>query len=251
MPFLPGAIGLFEYLHSVPEEAACEFIDRILVKMSQHYAVHKDKDSSKDLLRRYLKSKVIDNIEAVFSFIKHYLDGQSFKINGESYSLSEWDFLKEPSLEGQFSDLCQTNIHGDLTVENIVVCGPKAKEWYLIDPNPNAVFKVDAMDWAKMFQSLNLGYEFIGRGVSLSLNNNELSFFIPKTSRYEILFDHLKNSLKDKFGDSALKEIYLHEIIHYLRLLPYKMKQDPESGLLFFACTCILIRNYKEAYGSA
>jgi hypothetical protein len=52
-----------------------------------------------------------------------------------------------------------------------------------------------------------------------------------------------------RFSGDALREVYFHELVNYLRLTPYKMRQSAERGLAFFACTSLLLREYRQNYG--
>ena len=44
-----------------------------------------------------------------------------------------------------------------------------------------------------------------------------------------------------------MREIAFHELVNYLRLLPYKIRNEPAQGLTFFVCTSLLLRRYCEA----
>ena len=43
-----------------------------------------------------------------------------------------------------------------------------------------------------------------------------------------------------------MREVAFHEIVNYLRLLPYRLRYAPGQGLTFFACTSLLLRRYHE-----
>jgi hypothetical protein len=45
-----------------------------------------------------------------------------------------------------------------------------------------------------------------------------------------------------------LREVYFHELVNYLRLTPYKIRQSAQRGLAFFACTSLLLREYQQNY---
>ena len=52
-----------------------------------------------------------------------------------------------------------------------------------------------------------------------------------------------------RFGDDdALREVYFHELVNYLRLTLYKIRQSPTRGLAFFGCTSLLLRRYTERF---
>mgnify|MGYP000881520953 CR=1 FL=1 len=249
MAYEAGAVDMWEYLHTLDEAKSKEILDSVFTKISAHHSKYLNGPQRPDLLEQYFKIKVFPHVGMIRDFVSQYFDLESFQVNGTSYSFNEWDFLLNPNIFSKFTRLTQTNIHGDLTIENIIAFSKQNNFWYFIDPNPDSVFKVDAMDWGKLFQSLNLGYEFLNRGVDARIDRYGISFFSPKTGRFDVLFNYFKSRLTEQHGEQAVKEAYLHEIIHYLRLIPYKLKKDPESGLVFFGCTCLLIRKYRELYG--
>jgi aminoglycoside phosphotransferase (APT) family kinase protein len=145
-----------------------------------------------------------------------------------------------------FKYTSQTDIHGDLTIDNLII--KNDRQWMMIDPNPTSVFKVGLMDWGKLLQSLHKAYETLARGANIECGPNYINLAFQRSDRYEQLYGVVMEELRLLYGKQGIKEALLHEIIHYLRLIPYKLKVEDQSGLLFFAVTCILIREFKEQY---
>ena len=44
-----------------------------------------------------------------------------------------------------------------------------------------------------------------------------------------------------------MREVAFHELVHYLRLIPYKIRTDPQKGVTFFACAALLLRQYRAS----
>jgi hypothetical protein len=107
------------------------------------------------------------------------------------------------------------------------------------------------MDIGKLLQSLHLGYEFMVRGAEIKFNESSITFINNRSDRYQDLYETTINQIKYMYGEEGLKEALYHEIIHYLRLLPYKLKRGGNQGLIFFCATCILIRNFTDTYGDS
>ncbi|MBK24136.1 MAG: hypothetical protein CME70_09065 [Halobacteriovorax sp.] len=104
-----------------------------------------------------------------------------------------------------------SEIHGDLTLENILI---DSKKPLFIDPNgENAVSTIE-VELAKLFQSLNSSYE------DLSLDKLKVSDIMALKDHE--LFIILKNYILKNYGDGGLLRTYFHELIHLARLLPYK-----------------------------
>jgi hypothetical protein len=172
---------------------------------------------------------------------------RDYSINGEPYSLDEWSCLLDSQwLRAQVSRRRTAVIHGDLTIENIIVSPDEAVGWYLIDPNPVNIFDTPLIDWAKLMQSLNLGYETMNRGNVSTINGSALSIGFTRSNAYAQLYERLCERLRSRLGDDGMREISFHEIVNYLRLIPYKIRSAPQKGLAFFACASVLLRRYRE-----
>jgi hypothetical protein len=123
-----------------------------------------------------------------------------------------------------------------------------AQSWFLIDPNPVNGFQSPFIDFAKLMQSLHLGYEAVHRDPRASFADARLSVSLHRSSQYDVLFAHVTQDLRARFGEAGLQQILLHEMINYLRLIPYQLRRSRMAGLAFFACLCILIQNYEDRY---
>ena len=172
-------------------------------------------------------------------------------LNGLPFDLSVLEiFNNRDWFISQFKDRRQSCIHGDLTIENIMLVNLSSSDhdWFLIDPNPDNIFQSPLIDFSKLMQSLHLGYESLHRMPRVSLVGNRLSVDLHRSSHYEQIYIYLTDTLKSKFGKDVVKQIYLHELINYLRLIPYQLKYSRESGLVFFSCLCLLLRDFERMY---
>jgi hypothetical protein len=187
------------------------------------------------------------NAKLVLDFAKTIFPNGEYTINSQKYDFSQWDYLQDSEwLMRQIHDRSTTVVHGDLTIENIIVAPQWAPAWYIIDPNPENVFNNHLIDWAKLMQSVHLGYEGLNRSFGCVVNGHAIQLALTKSQGYTELHSQVEDLIVSRFGKDALREVYFHELIHYLRLTPYKIRQDPRKGLCFFACTSILLGRYLE-----
>jgi hypothetical protein len=248
MPYFIGSIDMHEWIHAVPIESSKKVLNNLLQVISGHHNLNSSGEPKKNLLDDYLNSKVIENISVTKNIVSQLIDPLDFKINDEAYSISEWEFLENIDLlKSIIRNTTQTDIHGDLTIDNLII--DRCQNWMLIDPNPSTVFKSALMDWGKLLQSLHTGYEFLDRDSKVEFDQKSIRYPSYRSDRYQELFVYLISELDYRYGHNGIREAFLHEIIHYLRLLPYKFKFNDEKGLLFFAVTCKLIREFKDRYG--
>ena len=58
------------------------------------------------------------------------------------------------------------------------------------------------------------------------------------------------SSMREHFAKERVKSIYYHEIIHWLRLMPYKIEKNGKRVLLFYAGMLMVmndvINNFEE-----
>lgn len=248
MPYIIGSIDMYEWIHAVPIEHSKYALNNLIQIISEFHSKNSKGEPEASHLNNYLNRKVIENIDFIRDLISQLIDPLNFRINGETYSMKEWDFLENIDLlKSIIGSTTQTEIHGDLTIDNLIIDG--AQNWMLIDPNPSTIFKSALMDWGKLLQSLHAGYEFLDRDTKVVFEQNSIKYPSYRSDRYQALFNNLLSELRHRYGESGIKEAFLHEIIHFLRLLPYKFKVNDEKGLLFFAVTCTIIREFKESYG--
>jgi hypothetical protein len=247
MPYTLTARDFYDVIHTSPIERSRDVLQSIVDEMTAFHARHHVGAASAAVVDHYLERKVRANTRDVLAYARGMVE-QEYTINGDDYRLSEWNCLLDMKwLREQVRSRDMAVIHGDLTIENIIVSPRHAMQWYLIDPNPANIFDTPLIDWAKLMQSLNLGYEAINRGSAVTRHGHDLRLALARSNAYAQLHDHLCTVLGVQLGPSAMREVAFHELVNYLRLLPYRIKNSPIQGLTFFACTSLLLRRYREA----
>lgn len=79
------------------------------------------------------------------------------------------------------------------------------------------------------------------------MSGGDLRLALARSNAYAQLHDHLGTLLCAQVGPDGMREIAFHELVNYLRLLPYRIRNAPTQGLTFFACTSLLLGRYREA----
>lgn len=245
MPYLLASRDFYDVIHSAPAAGSAQILHDIVDHVHGMHERHAAGDASQSVIDAYLDAKVRANVNFIMSFVADRLPEDGYFINGEAYSLSDWQVLSDLSwLRRQVRSRQIGLVHGDLTIENIIINGDSPQGWYIIDPNPNNSFDTPLIDWAKLMQSLNLGYESMNRGGYATLRGNRLDLTFAKSHAYTELHRTLQQMLTQRLGQDAVREIAFHELVNYLRLVPYKIRQNSDKGLTFFACTSIILRRY-------
>lgn len=249
MAFVPSAVGFYNFIHTNPIDASWSVLEQILKSLkdslystTQHLVGPEDVDSYLDIKLRGNLQK----IEALFPDLWSYDD---ITVNGTVYrnlasfkgNIDRW--------KGYFEGKVKTSIHGDLTVENIICNSASPSHWYLIDPNPTNIYDHQFLDFAKLFQSFHLGYESLRHNEHCRVYGNVIEFLATRSHQYEIIFDALREKFEKDFGQNAQREILLHEVIHYARLVPYQYELNPLTAPIFYGCLVQLVNEFGETYG--
>lgn len=155
--------------------------------------------------------------------------------------------LDKKHLSNVFKNDTYSDIHGDLTVENIICISSQDEinadeyegkflptNYYFIDPNTGNMHDSPFLDYAKLLQSLHGNYEFLMMVKNVSVNKNIVNYMLTKSEAYGIVYHEYKKYLKNNFSNESVLSIYYHEIIHWLRLMPYKIRKDEKLAVVFY-----------------
>lgn len=242
MPYSPQAVTMFDFAHSCKKEKSWEVLKNVLGTLDEKlYVKECDSGSKEELAREYINKKITKNYEEVISNknLSNIVKYKTVVINDREYkNLPEYrEIFEEDALLSVFKNDSITDIHGDLTIENIVCVKENetndAEAFYLIDPNTGNIFNSKFIDYAKILQSLHGGYEFLMAVSDVSVEGNHIDFKYFKSEAYEYLYGRYCEYLKENFSEDEVKSIYFHEVVNWLRLMPYKIKKG--SGELFYA----------------
>jgi hypothetical protein len=246
MPYISSARDFHEMAHvmsvSDGQRLLCEVVDRV----ADWHDTNAGPECAPDVLHMYIDRKICLNARIMLEFARQRLPERHL-INGAEYRLSGWECMFDHDwISEQIPTRRTSAIHGDLTIENIIVCPDNVAGWYLIDPNPGNIFDTPLIDWAKLMQSLNLGYETLNRGPMARMGDGAVDVMLHRSRTYAELHAALQQQLTHRLGQTVMREISFHEIVNYLRLIPYKIRQNPAKAMTFFAAVSILLRRYNE-----
>lgn len=256
MPYNPNAMTMFELAQSGDNEKAWEILKKVIETLEEKLYVsgesepdnkNDSKDDSKDAednLNRYIKEKIVHNLDTVLSDKKlaELEKYDTIVINGSDYrNLGYYkDRFEEEKLRKVFAADKISDIHGDLTIENIVCT---KDDFYLIDPNTGNIFNSRFIDYAKILQSLHGNYEYLMAVSDVCVEENRIDFKCVGSKAYEYMLGQYKKFLLDHFSEEEINSIYYHEIANWLRLMPYKLEKG--RGEIFYAGLLMIMNDLK------
>jgi hypothetical protein len=246
MPLVIRANDFYDLIHTADLQTSRRILAEVLRRLALFHQQNAGGDATPQLIRDYLEQKAVKNARQILSFARSAFPYRDYEINGLACSMDEWEKLTDIDwLMAQVSSRNVSVIHGDLTIENIIAAPDFEANFYLIDPNPENIFDSPLIDYAKLMQSLHLGYESLNRGRCATIDGKRIHLAFTRSHQYSELHDYFERFVIGKWGADVLREIYFHEIVNYLRLTPYKIRQNPEhAGITFFAGTSYLLRRY-------
>lgn len=237
MTYDPQAVGMFRYLHSNPVEKSAAVLHGVLDTLEEKLYRPTATAADPDAIEKYIAAKVDGNLQKLREArgLHELLEYPTVWINGREYrNLNQLAGLFDHDrLRGLFARDPVSTIHGDLTIENII-CRTDDKGWYLIDPNTGNLHESPFLDYGKLLQSLHGGYEFMMMTPRVSVQGNHIDFALTRSAAYDALFADLMADLGRRYPDQ-LDSILMHEVIHWLRLMPYKLSRDRKRAAMFYA----------------
>lgn len=237
MTYDPQAVGMFRYLHSNPVEKSAAVLHEVLDTLEEklYHPTATAADAAK--IEQYIAKKVDGNLQKLREArtLHDLMEYPTVWINGREYkNLSQLDWLfAHERLQALFAEDPVATIHGDLTIENII-CRTDDKGWYLIDPNTGNLHESPFLDYGKLLQSLHGGYEFMMMTPRVTVQQNHIDFALTRSAAYDALFADLMADLGRRYP-RQLDSILMHEVIHWLRLMPYKLSKDRKRAAMFYA----------------
>ena len=242
MTYSGSAVGLFRYIHSNPPGKSAAILRSVLRALDEQLYRPTARPADPEKIEEYLNKKMDANLEKIRDarILKELWNYDRIWINGRSYrNLKELGRLFDHNaLRTLFAADPVADIHGDLTVENIIcrtdVENPD-KAWYIIDPNTGNLHDSPYLDYGKLLQSLHGGYEFMMMTPRCTVQENHIDFQLTRSAAYDTLFEAVCDDLRARCGAAGLHSILAHELIHWLRLMPYKLNKDKKRAPMFYA----------------
>ncbi|MDL2254174.1 flippase-like domain-containing protein [Ruminococcaceae bacterium OttesenSCG-928-I18] len=255
MPYISNGIAFFDYIHTMPVEQSWNIIHSMLGCLTNTLYRHDHCEPSEESVQKYIDEKVLENIDRILEHrkIKALCRYDTVVINNVEYHNLPYylPLLRREVLQQVFAEDIYTDIHGDLTIENIICVRNKTGEdgFYLIDPNTSNYHDSPNLDYAKLLQSLHGGYEFFMTAKPPLVKENRIDFLHIKSAHYYDLYGRFDRYLASQFTPAQVRSIYFHELVHWLRLMPYKLARDEKRAPMFYAGMLIVMQDVMDRFG--
>lgn len=246
-------ITFFDYIHSSDTRSSWKVLLGILQFMDKNiYEPTKIHDQRKRV-DEYIESKIIGKIRDAAntsSVISQALDHKKIIVNGRRLQNFNEIIERIRNNDQAMADLAQfeeSPIHGDLTVDNVIV-NPSNGDFLLLDPNNENAISDNITDYGKLFQSVHSGYEFLVMMQFAELRKNKVMFEEKTSMQYNFLYKKLNAHLKRALPPSQYRSILFHEAVHYCRMLTYRVHINPATAIAFYAIAVRLFNDFMDQY---
>lgn len=251
MPCDNSAVNFFEYIHSHPLAESESILSSVLQTLRAHLYPAQAPAVDAETVDRYVAEKVHGNLRAITQskILRPLAEAETLVINGVTYrGLPQLRCLFDAAhLREIFGGDPLCIVHGDLTIENII-CRTDRNDFYLIDPNPDNPIKTPALDYAKLLQSLHGGYEYLRYARADEVDGNTVTYLLPDGERYRCLFRFFEDWMQTNLDFRTHRSVYYHEIVHWLRLLPYRLRKNEHEAVRYFAAMILVMNDVYDRY---
>ena len=76
--------------------------------------------------------------------------------------------------------------------------------------------------------------------MEVEINLNQINYIYINSDKYGKLLELFTEYIRNKFGVQGLASIYVHELVHWLRLMPDKIIKDEKNAVIYFARMIII-----------
>ncbi len=240
----------FNYIHSQNINQSKRILEDLIKFTCEKIHRPLERNSEASTAEEYIKEKAIGkflNFSRNADISKEFLHAKNVYINGVEYSnfntlinliLSSKKTLKK------LNSFASSPVHGDITINNVII--DSKDNFFILDPNNENKISGPVLDFSKLAQSLNSGYEFLCKVENLELSSNRINFDELKSETYSDLWKFLNEKLKIKLSKEDHDCLVFHEAIHYMRMLPYKHKINPKTSILFYAVAIRLFNQFAK-----
>jgi hypothetical protein len=259
-----GTTDFFRFIHTMPLENSWVILQQSLDDIRSGLHTKNIRTADIRTIKQYIESKVEKNLKIIREnnrYIRGLEQYDSILVNGNPLrTLNHYsEMLNAEHMQKVFEHDLYSDVHGDLTIENIIcVSDPteideleysgkiRPSEYYFIDPNTGNIHNSPYLDYGKLLQSLHGNYEFLMMVSSVKIEKSQVNFMMTKSEAYGKLYHKYNEYLNHNFSKEQVLSIYYHEIIHWLRLLPYKVRKDEKNAVVFYTGLLKVLNNVWE-----
>ncbi|MGY1746349.1 lysylphosphatidylglycerol synthase domain-containing protein [Blastococcus sp. SYSU D00695] len=260
LEYRPSSVPLFEYVHenSFTESAAklAELWDYMYARVYSSGPL----EHRPDLRDDYVAERFVLRVRAAAEShpaLAEALKGDRIMINGREYDNFDRVLSRIHTTEAAWSDLASfqpsSTIHGDLTVDNVLVDLP-SRDVLVIDPSDDNQIRGPVIDFARHMQSLLYGYEFLNddeEPVVLGAQDGvrEITYRDARSARYAELAEFVTTEIMTRrLHPAEQRAVLFHVGLFYGRMLTHRVAINPGTVLKYYGVCIQALNRFLDQY---
>jgi uncharacterized protein (TIRG00374 family) len=260
LEYRPSSVPLFEYVHENPfsEGAAklAELWDYMYGRVYRVGALERRPELRDD----YVTERFVLRVRAAAEShpaLAEAIQGERIVVNGRELDNFDRLLRRIQSTEAAWEDLAtfrpSASIHGDLTVDNILVDLP-SRGVLVIDPSDDNQLRGPIIDFARHLQSLLYGYEFLNEDddpVVLDARDGvpEITYRDARSARYAELADFVTTQIMPRhLAPAEQRAVLFHVGLFYGRMLTHRVAINPGTALKYYAVCIHALNRFLDQY---
>ncbi|WP_426622901.1 lysylphosphatidylglycerol synthase transmembrane domain-containing protein [Leifsonia sp. McL0607] len=262
--FDPRMTTMFRYVHAAPAEAAERALLHVWNTLFDHVYDLRPEMRHPDALATYVRDRLTDRLGHAaqqHAELAAVLECDTVVIRGREYPNLHRLLADITANERAWTDLEtyreSSSIHGDLTIDNLLI-DQESGQVLIIDPSDDNQVRGPVLDFARHFQSLWGGYEFLNESdqrpdvrIDEAASRAEIGFESYRSASYHELSEWTECLAADRLTPSELRSLPFHVGLLYGRMLSHRVVIEPETALMYYARSVQFLHQFHAQYGPA
>lgn len=260
LEYRPDSVPLFDYIHERPLAAGVARLDEAWTYLySNVYATGPLKEHQQ-MRDEYVRERLVDRLSSAAQShpeLERAMQPDHIRVNGRRLDNFGVVMDRIQASDRAWRDLAtyrdSPNIHGDLTVDNILV-DLAADKLLLIDPSDDNQICGPVIDFGRLMQSLSYGYEF------LNLDEEPIRLLecdgVPvityrdnRSARYAELESYVRTELMARHLHAAeQRAILFHVGLFFGRMLTHRVVINPNTVLKYYGACISALNGFIDQY---
>jgi hypothetical protein len=261
LEYRPSSVPLFEYVHENPLAEGRDKLAEVWDYMySRVYRVG-DLEQRPDLRDDYVTERFVLRVRAAAEShpaLAEAIKADRIVINGTELDNFDRILARIQGNQAAWADLAtfrsSSHIHGDLTVDNILVDLPTDRV-LVIDPSDDNQIRGPVIDFARHMQSLLYGYEFLNDDddpVVLGASDAgvpEITYRDARSARYAELADFISTEVMPRrLSPGEQRAVLFHVGLFYGRMLTHRVAINSGTVLKYYGVCIQALNRFMEQY---
>ncbi len=261
LEYRPSSVPLFEYVHENSfREGAAKLAEVWDYMYSRVYDIG-PLEYRPDLRDDYVTERFVLRVRTAAEShpaLSEALKGEHICVNGRELDNFDRVLRRIQANESAWEDLAtfrsSAHIHGDLTVDNILVDLP-TRDVVVIDPSDDNQVRGPVIDFARHLQSLLYGYEFLNDDedpVVLDARDDgmpRITYRDARSARYAELADFVTTQVMPRqLSPAEQRSVLFHVGLFYGCMLTHRVAINPGTVLKYYGVCIQALNRFLEQY---